>query len=139
MLQLYNSEVILDSNKEAFKMSIWQVDAVEDFEEWWNDLSEAEQIEISAVVRLLREMGPMLGFPYSSGISESKFHNMRELRIQYRGKPYRVLYAFDPTRAAILLVGGNKTGKDRWYKKHVPIADKLFRQHLKSLNKKTKR
>ena len=42
---------------------------------------------------------------------------MRELRVQHRGKPYRILYAFDPRRCAILLIGGNKTGKDQWYEK----------------------
>ena len=55
---------------------------------------------------------------------------MRELRIQHRGKPYRTLYAFDPRRAAILLIGGNKAGDKRWYPKHIAIADVLFDQHL---------
>jgi hypothetical protein len=58
---------------------------------------------------------------------------MRELRIQHRGKPYRILYAFDPHRAAILLIGGMKTGDDRWYKKQIPIADKLYEEHLRNL------
>ena len=55
---------------------------------------------------------------------------MRELRIQHDGKPYRILYAFDPRRAAILLIGGNKTGVDRWYDVFVPIADRLYDEHL---------
>ncbi len=58
---------------------------------------------------------------------------MRELRIQHQGDPYRVLYAFDPRRSAILLIGGNKAGKDRWYDEYVPIADKLYDDHLQSL------
>ena len=60
---------------------------------------------------------------------------MRELRIQHKGLPYRVLYAFDPIRHALLLLGGNKTGKDDWYDKNVPIADKLYDEHLKLLKK----
>ena len=60
---------------------------------------------------------------------------MRELRIQHAGQPYRVLYAFDPRRVAILLIGGKKTGNDRWYEKFVPIADKLYDQHLNALKK----
>ncbi|MCK4608268.1 MAG: type II toxin-antitoxin system RelE/ParE family toxin [Gammaproteobacteria bacterium] len=60
---------------------------------------------------------------------------MPELRIQHRGKPYRVLYAFDPRRVAILLLGGDKSGNDDWYKKVVPIADKLYEQHLLELKK----
>lgn len=58
---------------------------------------------------------------------------MRELRTQHAGRPYRTLYAFDPRRMAILLLGGDKTGNDRWYEVHVPIADTLYEQHLKQL------
>jgi hypothetical protein len=58
---------------------------------------------------------------------------MKELRIQYKGKPWRVLFAFDLERHAILLVGGNKGGDKRWYTKHVPIADERFRRHMESL------
>lgn len=60
---------------------------------------------------------------------------MRELRIQHMGDPYRVFYAFNPLRNAILLVGGNKTGDDRWYETFVPVADKLYDDHLKELRK----
>lgn len=60
---------------------------------------------------------------------------MRELRIQHAGQPYRVLYAFDPRRIAILLIGGNKTGDDRWYEKYVLIADSLYEQHIVTLKK----
>jgi len=60
---------------------------------------------------------------------------MRELRIQHAGKPYRILYAFDPRRCAILLIGGNKTGNKRWYDIYVPIADKLYDEHIKALKK----
>lgn len=82
---------------------------------------------------MLMEAGPALGFPYSSGIKGSKYSHMRELRIQHEGRPYRVLYAFDPTRAAILLLGGDKTGDDRWYDKMVPKADTIYKEHLKTI------
>jgi hypothetical protein len=58
---------------------------------------------------------------------------MRELRIQHAGRPYRVLYAFDPRRCAILLLGGDKTGDDRWYERHVPVADQLYDVYLQEL------
>lgn len=58
---------------------------------------------------------------------------MRELRIQHAGRPYRVLYAFDPRRVALLLLGGDKTGKARWYEEFVPIADRLYDEHLAAL------
>jgi hypothetical protein len=56
-----------------------------------------------------------------------------ELRIQHEGRPYRILYAFDPTRTAFLLLGGDKTGDERWYDKMVPKADAIYADHLKSL------
>jgi hypothetical protein len=60
---------------------------------------------------------------------------MRELRTQSAGKPLRTLYAFDPLRTAILLLGGDKTGDDRWYEKFVPLADRLYDRHLDGLKK----
>jgi hypothetical protein len=107
----------------------------DEFELWWKNLTEAEQEDVSAVVELLEAKGPQLPFPYSSGINRSKHSHMRELRIQHHGRPYRVLYAFDPRRMAILLIGGDKTGKDEWYDENVPIADKLYDEHIKELKK----
>lgn len=60
---------------------------------------------------------------------------MKELRIQHRGRPYRVLFIFDPRPIAILLTGGNKTGKGRWYKEFVPVADRLYEEHLLTLRR----
>jgi len=60
---------------------------------------------------------------------------MRELRVQVQGRPLRVLYAFNPKRNAILLVGGDKTGDNRWYEVHVPIADRLYDEHLEELKR----
>jgi hypothetical protein len=63
---------------------------------------------------------------------------MRELRIQHAGRPYRILYAFDPRRSAILLVSGDKTGNGRWYDQMIPVADRLFDEHLKELREQKK-
>lgn len=60
---------------------------------------------------------------------------MRELRIQHRGRPYRILYAFDPRRTAILLIGGGKTGDDRWYERLTPRADTIYDAYLDELRK----
>jgi len=116
----------------------WEVEFTDEFEDWWSELSEAEQEDIAAAVELLEQKGPQLPFPYSSGISDSKHSNMRELRIQHAGRPYRTLYAFDPRRMAILLIGGDKTGNGRWYDENIPLADKLYDEHLKSLAKEAK-
>lgn len=88
-----------------------------------------------ASVKLLGDYGPNLKFPHSSGIETSKHGHLRELRTQHEGRPYRTLYAFDPRRAAILLIGGDKTGNDRWYEEFVPIADGLYDEHLAQLKK----
>jgi len=69
-------------------------------------------VDVGRVVELLVEHGPALPFPFSSGIAGSRHRHIRELRIQHRGRPYRVLYAFDPRRAAILFLGGDKTWAD---------------------------
>lgn len=114
----------------------WEVEYTDEFEDWWLSLSQTEQISIAATVQLLEERGPQLPFPHSSGINGSKHSHMRELRTQHDGRPYRTLYAFDPRRAAILLLGGDKTGDDQWYEKHVPIADKLYDEHLNDLKLK---
>ena len=103
------------------------------FGAWWAGLAEDEQDDITAVVELLMEHGPNLSFPYSSGVQGSRHGHMRELRVQSGGKPIRMFYAFDPRRSAILLIGGDKTGNDRFYKRYVPVADKLYDEYLEEL------
>lgn len=113
----------------------WEVEYTDEFEKWWDGLSEDEQESVAASVRLLEERGPSLGFPHSGGIHGSKHDHMRELRTQHKSRPLRTLYAFDPRRNAILLIGGDKTGNDRWYEIHVPIADRLYDEHLEQLRR----
>jgi hypothetical protein len=117
----------------------WEVEYTDEFERWWNDLTEEEQTAIDAKVRLLQARGPNLPHPHSSGIESSKHPHMRELIVQCHGEPFRILYAFDPRRVAILLVGGNKTGDNRWYESFVPVADRLYEQHLAALAKEVKK
>ena len=105
----------------------------DEFETWWNGLSMEEQVSINASVLLLEIHGVNLGFPHTSKVSGSQYSHMRELRIQREGLPYRILYAFDPNRDALLLIGGDKTGNDRWYEIFIPVADRLYGEHLKEL------
>jgi hypothetical protein len=113
----------------------WDVENTDEFAAWWGDLSETQQEDIAAIVTLLMEQGPRLPFPYSSGIENSRHGHMRELRVQSGGKPIRVFYAFDPRRTAILLIGGDKTGDDRFYERMIPIADKLYDVYIAELKK----
>lgn len=116
----------------------WEVEYTDEFEEWWNSLTENEQSEVQASVKLLSDLGPGLKFPHSSGIKQSKHSRMRELRTQCEGRPLRTLYAFDPRRVAVLLIGGDKTGNDRWYDEFVPQADRIYDQHLQELQEEEK-
>lgn len=113
----------------------WDVEYTDEFGEWWGTLNESEQDSIAVSVTLLEQKGPSLPYPYSSSVTTSRHNHMRELRIQHKGNPYRVLYAFDPSRTAILLIGGRKAGQDRWYDEYVPIADRLYDEHLNLLKK----
>ena len=96
-------------------------------------LSEDEQDAVDYSVGLLENEGPSLKFPHSSNVRQSKHGSMRELRSQYKGQPLRTFYAFDPRRTAILLIGGNKTGDDRFYDEMVPVADKIYDNYLKEI------
>jgi hypothetical protein len=114
---------------------VWEVEYTDEFFEWWESLSREERVSITGSVSLLEEKGPALSFPQSSGIHGSRHSHLRELRVQHKGRPYRVLYAFDPRRTAILLIGGDKTGNDRWYETFVPLADRLYDEHIAELNR----
>jgi hypothetical protein len=74
-------------------MSACEIEYTDEFAEWWNELSELEQDDIGVIVDLLAVKGTSLGFPYSSGINQSRHTHMRELRIQSGGHPMRIFYA----------------------------------------------
>ena len=111
----------------------WDVEFTDKFGAWFDALTEGEQDAVAAKVGLLEALGVSLDYPHSSGIRTSRHPHLRELRVQYAGAPYRVLYAFDPRRIGLLLLGGGKTGDDRWYERMVPIADDLYDRHLEAL------
>ena len=105
----------------------------DEFEVWWDSLSEDEQDRIAAGVRLLAAHGPSLGRPTVDTISGSRHVNMKELR----AGTTRTLFAFDPRRTAILLLGGDKSGQWKsWYETAIPAADDLYDEHLESLDNK---
>ena len=113
----------------------WEVEFTDQFEEWWSDLSEDQQEAFEAAVQLLREHGPSLGRPVVDTIKGSRHRNMKELRVSQDGL-LRTLFAFDPRRTAILLLGGDKTGQwEQWYKVAIPQADDLYDEHLTALKK----
>jgi hypothetical protein len=113
----------------------WTLEYTDEFGAWWESLSEAQQDDTDRVVGLLEARGPLLGFPYSSGIIGSRQAHLRELRVQSGGHPLRIFYAFDPRRTAILLIGGDKTGNERFYEDYIPIADRLYDEYLEELRR----
>lgn len=112
-----------------------EVEFTNEFGEWWESLTVPEQESVASYVGMLEDAGAALRYPYSSGVETSRHKHLRELRVQHAGHPLRVLYAFDPRRMAILLIGGDKTGDDRWYERYVPRADKIYDAHIAQLTK----
>lgn len=113
----------------------WNVEVTDEFGAWYGTLVDLVQDDIDRVVGLLEAKGVQLPFPYSCGIAGSRHAHMRELRIQSGGDFYRVFYAFDPRRTAILLIGGNKVGADRFYDTMIPVADALYDAYLTEIRK----
>jgi hypothetical protein len=102
----------------------------EEFEVWFLGLDDADGRAVVRVVGLLEEKGTALGFPFSSAIEGSRY-SLRELRAQSGGRPLRVFYAFEPRRQAVLLLGGDKTGDDRFYDRIVPKAERIWAHYLR--------
>jgi hypothetical protein len=111
---------------------MWEIGWTDEFGEWVvsDQVDEPAREDIRACLVVLREVGPSLGRPLSDTVKGSRHPNMKELRVQSNGRPIRIFYAFDPARKAILLIGGNKQGKKRFYDVYVPIADRLFNKYL---------
>ena len=114
-------------------MTHWEVASTDEFDAWWYTLDDFARASIDAHVQLLEEHGPNLGYPYSTDIAGSRHGNLRELRVQSKGRPLRLFYAFDPCRTAILLIGGDKTEDKRFYERIIPVADRLYARHLQMI------
>lgn len=114
---------------------MWEVEYTDEFERWWNSLDKYEQGSITSSVGMLKHIGPNLPRPYADSVRGSRYPNMKELRTQHNGRPFRTFFAFNPKRNAILLIGGNKSGDKRFYEKMVPKADRLYAEHLIELKK----
>jgi hypothetical protein len=106
-----------------------EIVVTDEFEAWYANLNESDTDAVYRVVGLLEARGVALGYPHSSAINGSKLA-LRELRVQSGGRPLRILYAFDPKRQALLILGGDKTGQDRFYEEMVPKAERLLLDYL---------
>lgn len=115
----------------VYSPGVWTVEYTDEFEQWWDTLNPDDQQGIDAAVGLLEDRGPNLGRPLVDTIQDSRHHNMKELRVGTT----RILFAFDPRRNAILLIGGDKRGRwQQFYERTIPLADRLFDEHLAELD-----
>ena len=118
----------------------WTVLFHEDFHREFEILAEDLQDELLAHAHLLGEFGPNLGRPTVDTLKGSRHANMKELRFSWAGQVWRVAFAFDPLRQAVMLVGGDKGGADqrRFYRHPIALADKRYDSHLDTLQEQAK-
>src|ERR1700726_3481530 len=114
---------------------MWHLATTGEFDKWFGKLDEGAKVEIMAKVELLKLLGPRLARPHADTLNGSKHANMKELRADTADRGVRIAFAFDPERAAILLVAGDKSGtsQKRFYKQLIAKADQLFDAHLAAL------
>ena len=108
----------------------WDIEASDEFVVWYRSLDEDETESVNFSVDLLEQAGPALGRPHVDTIQGSIIRNLKELRVQHEGRPLRILFAFDPRRVGYLILGGDKTGDNRWYETFIPLAEKIFTKHM---------
>lgn len=112
----------------------WEVEATDQFSDWFASLDAGQAEALAAAIDLLAAEGPALKRPLVGEISASRHKNMKEIRKSVKGCDLRVLFMFDPRRAVILLLGGDKTGKwAEWYESEVPQAEDLYDEYLNEL------
>ncbi len=112
----------------------WEVEFTNEFDDWFQGLTAFEQDAVASAVVALGSNGPALGRPLVDTIKQSRHPNMKELRPPSGN--LRVLFAFDPRRAAILLLGGDKANRWRsWYEDAIPRADRLYDEYLDELRR----
>src|SRR5438270_13184518 len=119
----------------------WEVEFDDEFETEFAAFAEDVQDALLAVAKLLADYGPQLGRPHADTLKGSKHANMKELRFSASDGEWRVAYAFDPQRRAILLIAGDKSGgsQARFYKQLIAKADRRFSAHLQKLKSAKKR
>jgi hypothetical protein len=116
----------------------WLVEIGDEFEPEFDALHEDVRIEILALSRLLQKIGPQLGRPRVDTLNGSKYSNMKELRFSAAKGEWRVAFAFDTKRKAVLLVAGDKSGRSqrRFYRDLIRKADERLDAHFERLIKK---
>jgi hypothetical protein len=110
---------------------MWKILQTAEFKWWFSTLDSAAKEDIYSAIAVLKQEGPALGRPRVDTLQNTNYPNLKELRVQSVGRPYRIIFAFNPKRNGVLLIGGNKQGNKNFYKKIIPIAEKLYEEHIK--------
>ena len=107
---------------------MWEVEATDEYDAWFMEQTKNEQSSIQMKVELLKEYGPHLPRPHADTLKGSKLSNLKELRTQTENHVFRVAFIFDKERKAVLLIGGDKKGKDekRFYRNLIKQAEKIY-------------
>ncbi len=115
---------------------MWTIERTNEIAAWTAQLDDDAKEAIYKNLLILRELGPSLGRPYVDTIENSKHKNMKELRVQNKKRLFRIFFAFDPDRNALLLIGGDKRGDKRFYQRMIPIADEIYDRYLEEKRKR---
>jgi hypothetical protein len=118
---------------------MWTIDRTDEIAAWITQLDYDAKETIYKNLLILRELGPSLGRPYVDTINKSKHKNMKELRVQNKKRLFRLFFAFDPDRNALLIIGGDKRGDKRFYQRMIPIADEIYDRYLKKKRRENDR
>lgn len=111
----------------------WEVEVSDEFREWYQSLPGDLRAGIAAGIDILERYGPETGRPYVDTLKGSNYPNLKELRVQYRGRPWRVLFILDPRRNVYLILGGDKSGDAHWYRDAIRRAERIYKQYLSEI------
>ncbi|MGH7213166.1 MAG: type II toxin-antitoxin system RelE/ParE family toxin [Tepidisphaeraceae bacterium] len=119
---------------------MWEAGTTPEFDEWFAALSKDAQVEVTAAVTVLRQIGPTLGRPLVDTLKGSRYANLKELRVGTGGQIIRIAFAFDPLQAVILLIGGDKGGisSGLFYRRLIDLAERLYARHLGSIARRVR-
>jgi hypothetical protein len=108
---------------------MFEVIISDEFGDWFKDLDSQAKKDIFASIETLKNFGPALGRPHVDTLKGSKINNLKELRVRSIGRPFRILFLFDPKKRAFLLVGGNKANDKKFYKKLITKAEFIYSKY----------
>jgi len=118
---------------------VWIITRSKEIATWIAKLDDDSKEAILKRLIILQNIGPSLGRPYVDTVKQSKYKNMKEMRIQTKEHVLRIFFAFDPKRQIVLLIGGDKRNDKNFYDRMIQKADQIYENHLKRLEGKNEK